>query len=240
MSRISKHVAVQALLSDALSFCYLDSSQKPLLEWPVWLVCCSGKRTALVEFFRELTSPQPATMVWNQVGDGRKAGEVDRERSVICFLLVSWTLDFYLELCMREQWADENLQVLKGDGILRICFCIGGVLGQWRVGPGLRSIHFPSTNFGVRCIPSRYFGCDRSWWWKSWSQSHPNGEANGAIATTRRNVSWLQSKVLIISGSKMLHDDTFIFTFLDSVQPSSKASRWKFEKSCQVSNCGAE
>lgn len=95
-------------------------------------------------------------------------------------------------------------------------------------------------SFGVRCIASRYFGCDRSWcWWKSWSQSHPNGEANGAIATTRRNVSWLQSKVLIISGSKMIHGDTFTFTFLDS-QPSSKASRWKVEKSCQVSKCGAE
>ncbi len=88
-------------------------------------------------------------------------------------------------------------------------------------------------SFGVRCIASRYFGCDRSWsWWKSWSQSHTNGEANGAIAATRRNVFWLQSKVLIISGSKMIHDDTFTFTFLYSVQPSSKASRWKFEKSC--------
>lgn len=147
MSRSSKNVAVQVLLSDALSFRYLDSSQKPLLEWPVCLVCCSGKQTALVEFSRELTSPQPATMVWNQVGDGRKAGEVDRERSVICFLLLFWTLDFYLELCMRERWTDENLQVLNGDGILRIWFFIGGVLGEWRVGPGLQSIHLPSTNF---------------------------------------------------------------------------------------------
>ncbi len=64
--------------------------------WPVCLVCCSGKRTALVEFFRELTSQQPATMVWNQVGvEGRKAGEVDRERSM-SHLLFAGVLNFRL------------------------------------------------------------------------------------------------------------------------------------------------
>lgn len=62
-----------------------------------------------------------------------------------CFELSTFISNF--ELCMRERWTDENLQVLNGDGILRIWFCIGGVLGEWRVGPGLQSIHLPSTNF---------------------------------------------------------------------------------------------